>query len=214
MPNDYWVDLRDNDTGSIEKFRFIGGPIELPNQCGNLFHLIGHFAASWARMEQHIDAILIQINKKDHSDEIDDLFDPRHPGNFDQKLRLLRRYFRGHPVLTGHTKTINILADGLKKHSSDRNNILHGILEDYLPGTDPEMILHGVKPARKGNLNFRRSHFPLERLQQLADLINTGHYALCDISKELFTEDAVARLQRPRQPIRHRFHRLRRWLGL
>ena len=174
MPDDYLVDLKDDE----EKFKFIGGPIEQPDQCGNLFHLIGHFAASWARMEQHIDAILIQVNKKDHSDEIDDLYDPRHPGTFDQKIKLLKRYFQRHPMLSGHINSVNVLAKGLKDLSSDRNNMLHGIVEDYRAGADPIFVLHAAKSIpKKRSFMFRRSEYPLERLQQVTDQVNLAHYA-------------------------------------
>lgn len=59
MPDDYWVEVDRN-----HKYRYIGGPIELPDECHTLFADYGLAAASWARMEQHIDAILVQINKE------------------------------------------------------------------------------------------------------------------------------------------------------
>jgi hypothetical protein len=195
VADDYWVYLKDK----TQKFRLIGGPIEQPEKCGKLFHLIGHAAASWARMEQHIDAILVQINKKDHSDELTDMYDPRHPGNFDTKIKLLKRYFHRHPRLGTHANEVNILANGLKKLSSDRNSMMHGILEDYLSGDDPKMIINGAKVMPKtGDIVFRTIEYPLERLHQFIGLVNNAHYALCEISKDLFTLDALAQLQRPK----------------
>jgi hypothetical protein len=197
MPDDYWVEVDRN-----HQYRYIGGPIELPDQCQNLFADYGLAAASWARMEQHIDAILVQINKENHSDELLDLYDEGHPGTFDTKIKMLRRYFNKHPGLTRYTETVIDCATGLKRLSKDRNELLHGVLEDYDPDLGHIMI-NGMqyRHATKDFLN-RHQTFPVGKLQAFASLVNLAHYALCDVSRELFTLDAVARLQRPQRPVR------------
>jgi hypothetical protein len=203
MPDDYWVEVACN-----HKYRYIGGPIELPGQCDQLFADYGFAAASWARMEQHIDAILVQINKEQHSDEFLDLYDERHPGTFDTKIKMLRRYFNKHPALAQYTDTVIDCATGLKRLSKDRNELLHGVLEDYDP-TKSLIMINGMqyRPATKDFLN-RHQAFPAAKLEAFANLVNRAHYALCDVSKELFTQDAVARLRRPQRPARRWWRRL------
>jgi hypothetical protein len=60
-PPDYCALLRDGD--HVHEYRFIGGPIEHPEQDQTLMAALGHACVSWGRMEQHIDAMIIQINK-------------------------------------------------------------------------------------------------------------------------------------------------------
>lgn len=205
MPEDYVVVV-----GGEHKYRFIGGPIELPDKCGDLLSVVGLAAASWARMEQHIDAILIQVNKEDHSDEVLDLYDPRHPGTFDAKLKMLRRYFRTHPALASHKEAVLDCATGLKRLSQDRNELLHGVLEDYSAATDDVMINGSRFFPAKGTFLNRHQRFPVEKLRVFTRLVNMAHYKLCGVSKELFTLDAVAQLRRPQPPVRRMWQRLLR----
>ena len=50
----------------------------------------GRIAASWARLEHHIDALLVQINKPDHSEA---LFVDKHPTAFSKKIERDCRIF-------------------------------------------------------------------------------------------------------------------------
>jgi hypothetical protein len=203
MPDDYWVEV-----DRTHKFRFIGGPIENPQANINVFFIIGQAAASWARMEQHIDAILMQINKEKHSDEFLDLYNPYHPGTFDKKLKMLRSYFNKHPALSEYTETVIDCADGLKKLSEDRNSLLHWVLEDY-DETAQTITITGTKYRPKTD-DFQNLHVtsPAARYVQFARLVNLAHYTLCEVSKTLFTADAVAQLQRQRPPTRPWWRRL------
>lgn len=205
------LNMRENyyaQVGGQHMFRYIGGPIDTPEQYPALFFDYGLAAASWARMEQHIDAILVQINKEDHSDNLLDLYDERHPGTFDQKLKMLRRYFNNHPGLAKYTEDVLDCATGLKRLSKDRNELLHGILEgvDSVAGT---IMLNGMQ-YRNATNDFLNRHqtFPAGKLKAFAELVNMAHFKLCGVSKELFSVDGVAQLQRPRQLTRRWWRRI------
>ena len=181
--------------------RFIGGPIDNPESNAEIFFRVGRAAASWARMEQHIDAILIQINRENHSDEILDLYNSRHPGTFDDKIKMLKRYFNRHPGLAKHKDTVIDCATGLKALSKDRNKLLHRVLEDYDPTRDV-FVLNGTQYRPKTD-DFLSTYevFPAERFRKFTELVNLAHYRLCEVSKDLFVPNVVAQLQRPRQPV-------------
>jgi hypothetical protein len=196
MPEDYVIGLQ-LDEGGVHEFQFIGGPIEDPERYKRLFVAIGHAAMSWARMEQHIDAILVQINKAQHSGETLDLYDPDHPKPFSDKIRMLKDYFNKHPALRPHTEAVRDFATGLMTLSTERNELLHGVLADYAIDT-LTIRLDRIQYRRKtDDFLFRTHAYPLGRLQAFTHLVNLAHYGLCEISKELFTTDALERLRTP-----------------
>lgn len=121
---------------------------------------------------------------------------------------MLKRYFNKHPGLAQYTETVIDCATGLKRLSKDRNELLHGVLEDY-DREQGHIMINGVqyRPSTKDFLN-RHQTFPAGKLKAFAGLVNLAHYTLCEVSKELFTPDAVARLQRPRRPTRRWWRRL------
>jgi hypothetical protein len=207
MPDDYWVEV-----DLVHKYRYIGGPIENPQQNQEILSAIGLAAVSWARMEQHIDAILQQINKEHHSNADLRLFDPDHPRPFSAKLRLLKNYFNKHPGLASHTETVRDFVTGLKKLAVDRNEILHGVLQDFDPQSK-RYTINGVTYRKATNDFFHRHQVnDLERIHNFTKLVNLAHYGLCDVSRDLFTVDGVARLQMPKPPSRHWWRRFLDWL--
>ena len=195
MADDYQVGLQLDD-GGVHKYLFIGGPIERPHDSVELFAKLGLAAATWARMEQHIDAMLVQINKAHHSDETLKLFDEDHPRPFVAKIDLLKSYFNKHPGLSKYTDTVRDLASGLLKLATERNEAMHGILEAF-DRCKQTYTLNGIRYRGKTNDFLNRHQVnPLGKIDAFISLTNTAHYALCDISKELFTSEAVERLRR------------------
>jgi len=107
MHDDYFVNLTDGK--QHHEFRFNGGPISHSSNASPVFLALGHAAAAWSRFEQHIDSILLQVNKEQHSNEILSLYDPNHPRPFKDKIRLLKRYFNKHPALKDYRNKIRDL---------------------------------------------------------------------------------------------------------
>ena len=210
MQSDYLVEI-DTAGGGKHVHRFIGGPIDSPGAHQELFAAIGHAATSWARMEQHIDTILIQINKKHHSGKLK-LYDPNHPRSFSGKLRLLKRYFNKHPALADQRGTIAGLAGGIKKLSDERNELLHGVLEDF-DETSKKYTLNGITYLGKQEFRHRHQTNDIHKILSFTHFVNLAHYSLCEeISKVLFTVDGVARLQTPLPPSHHWWRRFLDWL--
>jgi hypothetical protein len=209
MSDDYWVEVAD-----AHRIRFLGGPIDSPAEADGALAVIGHLAASWARMEQHIDAMLIQINREQHSDELIDLYDENHPGTFDAKIKMLKRYFNKHPALSQYTETVIDCATGLKRLAEDRNLLMHGVLQDY-DSASKTITVSGTKYHHKtDDFSCRIQPFPLEQLVRHANIVNLAHHTLCEVSRQLFTVDAVEQLRRPRPPVRRWWRRLLdRWRG-
>lgn len=202
MANHYVVEAGDH------KYRLQGGPIDDHAVSTEALAAVGRVAASWARMEQHIDLILIHINKAQHSDEILDLYSPRHPGTFDQKIKLFKRYFNRHPGLEKFKAPAIDAAIGLKRLAEDRNALIHGIVEDYNPHSQ-EITINVTKYRPKDEVFVSISDvWPIRRLHAHADIVNMAHNQLCDVSRKLFSTDAVQQLQRSKLPTRPWWRRL------
>lgn len=68
-----------------DEFIFMGGPID--EKCDAVMLALGYIGASWARLEKHINVLIIQINKAQHSTEELNLYDPDHPSPLWPNLR-------------------------------------------------------------------------------------------------------------------------------
>ena len=197
--SDYLVVLKESDTDDSHEFLLNGGPIDHPETAIPAFLALGHAAAAWGRLEQHIDAVLLQINKEQHSDEILALYDPNHPRPFTDKIRLLKAYFNKHPALAEFKERIRSFASAATCLSKERNEYIHGIVEGYDENSQT-IILHGIKPKfdRTNSYLFSitLSAIPLNTMKGFADIVNRVNDQLETISRVLFSTDAIARLRK------------------
>jgi hypothetical protein len=198
MHDDYVVNLTDGK--QRHEFRFNGGPISHPAKASEVFVALGRATAAWSRFEQHLDSILLQVNKEQHSNEILSLYDPNHPRPFTDKIRLLKRYFNKHPALKDHKDKIQSLMSAAKKMALERNDYIHGVIQGYDEKTQTVVLL-SIQPIYDADdpYLFRITRFnpPLSALQSFADFINRVNNSLEEISRQLFTQDAVAKLRKP-----------------
>lgn len=196
--SDYRVVLTDGQ--QTHEFALNGGPINNPTEATEALLALGHAAAAWGRLEQHIDAVLMQVNKEQHSNEILDLYDPEHPRPFTDKLRLLKDYFNKHPGLASFTEKIRSFAIVAKSLSLERNEYVHGILEGYDPASQT-IIIKSIRPKRDPNnpylFKITVSGVPLATLQGFTDIVNKTNDELETISRQLFTQSAIEQLRKP-----------------
>lgn len=174
-------------------FRLSGFPIDDFAAHKELFAAIGHAAMSWARFETHLDAIPIHVNAAENSD---DLYNPDHPVTFGPKIKLLKRWFNQHPGLKQLKDQMRRLTSGAKNLSRLRNSVLHFILED-LDGNTAQF--HGIKYAGNDTFETKMTRMTIEELHKFATVVNAGNMILEDMSRVLFTKDALALLQK-REP--------------
>ena len=80
-------ELSASERARLMHFNFTGGPIDTPDADGMdiPFAAFGFAVMAWGRLETHLDALLIHLNKRRFSKE---LFDPIHPISFSRKLAL------------------------------------------------------------------------------------------------------------------------------
>jgi hypothetical protein len=175
------------------EFAFFSGPIDDPIPAGEAFAVYGRAAASWARLEHHMDAVIIQINKREHSTELYS----EHPETFGRKIEVMKRWFNQYPPLADFQIDIRELTSRLKVLSRDhRNMYLHSIFKSYDPAT-LTVELQNIKMLPNGDIRVRVRSITLDQLNIFTDLVNASNRYLGTVSLRLFTPDGVLRLRRP-----------------
>jgi len=182
------------DEGGISRdFVFIGGPLDSPDGTDDLFAAIGRVAANWARLEQHLDAVLLHLNNPDHSAAI---FNAEHPAAFSSKIKHLKRWFNQHPALGGLAEDFRALSSRVKELAKHRNNLLHGTLEKWDAETQTAHF-QTMRYVGDDEFTLSRHEYTLEALGGAAELMGSANRFLSSISRAIFTKDALAQLRKP-----------------
>ncbi|MCT7373436.1 hypothetical protein [Chelativorans salis] len=159
---------------------------------------LGRVVASWSRLEHHIDALIVQINKPDHSQS---LFEKNHPASFGNKVKLLKKWFNRYPPIASYTEDMRWLTSRLKMLADDdtsvgvsRNVLLHSIPASFDADTQT-LVLHHMKMVG-GNIHSRHINVPLAQMRHFAEAVQTANKFLSTITQELFTPEGYERLQK------------------
>src|SRR5208282_1755287 len=155
-------ELSRSEQEALLHFNFTGGPVEDPTACEHPFAAFGFAAMAWGRLETHLDALLIHINKRSFSVE---LFDMDHPRSFSRKLRLLKKWFRKHKALVNYVPAIDKLVSQLKKLSELRNSYFHALFSDYNSDKD-EITLRGLEFVGDDKFHSTRTDLGTQKLIQ------------------------------------------------
>ena len=186
-------------TTPTETFLLTGGPIDDLGDGISTFIAYGHAAAAWARLENHLTLLLVQLNKDRHST---DLFDPHHPWQASHKLKRLKGYFNQHPALKAYTLSFRDLATDIKAASSERNNYMHSTLESYDSSTETVVFKNFQAKGERGSDTFmvRTMEVPRENLVHFAVAVVKLNRRLADITSKIFTADTLKQLSMPAPP--------------
>ncbi|MBC7279835.1 hypothetical protein [Hoeflea sp.] len=165
-----------------------------PKLAAPALEALGRIAASWARLEHHIDALIVQVNKPSYDER---LF-AEHPTSFSKKIELLKRWFNQYPPLSSYTADMRTLTQHMKALSKDdkrtvsRNLLLHAIPASYNAKSET-LTLHHM--AFEGaNIHSRHIDVTLHQLHMFAGLIQMANAYLATITRELFTPEWIERL--------------------
>lgn len=187
-------ELSDKERRQLCQFNFSGGPVEAPDteELALPFHAFGFVAMAWARLETHLDALLIHLNKRQFSKEI---FDPDHPVSFSRKLRLLKTWFGKQKALSKYKPAIDKLAKQLKTLSQARNSFLHALFSAY-DAQKSEVTLRSLYYVGDEEFQITRRDFGTEKLIRFGLTVNSANRSLAVITSALFTLDAVEELRK------------------
>jgi len=168
-----------------------------PEHAAPVLELLGRIAASWSRMEHHLDALIIQVNKPEHDPA---LFES-HPVSFSKKVELLKRWFYNYSPLADDKEDIKWLAQKLGELANERPNkplsrnvLLHSIPASF-DAEKQELTLHHMKVTDSEILS-RHIVIPMEGLRAFADAIQLANTFLRHITELLFTDEGYAKISR------------------
>ena len=177
----------------MTQFPFYHCAVDDPNTPRSVYTAIGRAAAAWARLEQHLDAVLFQVNKRRHSESLYE----EHPRDFARKLKLLKKWFNKCPALAVHKQEMAALTRNLRVLSREfRNPMLHSIFARYDP---QKQVLDfcSIRSMGGDNFNIRETRTDMQRLRKAPKTLNQANEILSWISRDLFSPDGIARLEKP-----------------
>lgn len=186
--NEYRVATLDVD-GFAREFLFVGGPIDEPSGADELFAAIGNAAASWARLEQHLDAVLMHVNNPQHSSQ---LYNPDHPRSFQSKIKLLKTWFNQHPALGNLAGDFRRLNPHLKEMADHRNILLHGNLEKW-DADRQTACFWTLRYTGEDEFQLVPHEYTIEAIKTVTVKIRSANHYLEAISRSLFSCDTHLR---------------------
>lgn len=149
-------------------------------------------------MEHHLDALILQVNKPEHSEE---LFE-QHPVSFGNKIALLKKWFNRYPPLVSDkedmqflTSRLKVLANGDDNRFLTRNILMHAIPASYDTETRT-VTLHHMQFVGDQIIS-RHIKFTLDALADFAKGVQLANNLLRLITEPLFTPEGFEKLQRP-----------------
>lgn len=155
----------------------------------------GRASASWSRLEHHVDALIVQINKPAFSA---DLFE-KHPVSFSKKVDLLKKWFNRYPPLGEYKTDMRYLTSRLKTLSGNKNStsltrnlLVHSIPAAYDPETQT-ITFHNMQFVGE-NILSRHASVTLTQIEHFSGAAQLCNNFLGTITRELFTPDGVEKL--------------------
>ena len=179
----------------IEHLSLTDTPLDHPNsmaEAAELFRAIGLATSSWARLEMHIDMVLIHLNRPKHSKE---LYAEDHPIGFRSKIKLLKRWFNQHPALSHQSKALRALTPKFLELGKQRNIFLHSILSNYDPETKVA-TWRGIKPAAEETYRVGKHVGSVEHLMHFAAAAHEAHVQFAQICQAIYNSGNLRLLQK------------------
>lgn len=174
-------------------FQLTGGPLDGEAGHRAVMAHIGRGLLCWARMEQHLNLLILAVNRKHYSPA---LYSDTHPAAFKRKIKLLKTWFNKHPPLQVRKEDFADFTGHLKEMAKIRNILAHGILEsiDSRKGT---AVFRSIGSKENGKFEMTCTTIPLAVISRLAYLSNVANTYLTDITHKLCCEDGEKLLRLP-----------------
>jgi hypothetical protein len=158
-----------------------------------LWRALGIAACTWARLEQHLDAVLILLNQPKHSEK---LHDREHPVGFKKMVRLLKRWFNQHPALAEHRDAVRPITTQMLALSKTRNAFLHSILDSYDPSTSTA-VFRGVRAMSDTTYQVVKYVGTIGTILKFAEEAQITYLKFARVSVGLVASGSLERLEKP-----------------
>ena len=108
-----------------------------PSFARELLQAFGFASMHWARLEQHLDVLLITLNKEQVTEK---KFKPYSNCSWARKLDFFEKWFSANSKLARYSEQVKKLAPRLKELGEYRNLLLHSNCVEFIEGPPLSMV--------------------------------------------------------------------------
>lgn len=171
--------LADGDVA--QEFQLTGGPLDRQTGDRAVLADIGRAVLAWARMEQHLNLLIMTINRAHNSPA---LYDKRHPQAFSEQTKLAGLWFAGHPALVEWKEDFANLIDLLGELAEDRHTLAHGVLES-MDTRKKVANFKSVKRSKKGGFAIHKKNISFSIFPRMTTAANAANTFLSVLTHKL-----------------------------
>jgi len=169
-----------------------GGALDAPPEFAfPILQAIGWTSLHWARLEQHLDALLITLDKQEFFVE---RLKRRPDSSWAQKVDLFRRWFSQHEQLKQLVPTANRLSANFKNAGLDRNMLLHSNCIDFVEGPPSKIVALYIRGNKAGNIEQKRAEWTCAQILEFANVVANLNKELQNITSVVLTEAFLSSL--------------------
>lgn len=186
--------MSDNQSpsGAVSPITLVGGDLDdLPPFAEPILMAVGLAAFHWARLEQHLDTLLISVNKEYFSKE---KFDPTPNTSFQLKIKLFKKWFVIDPRFSAYKNRAKKLAVAFKEASADRHLLFHSNLQRF--EKEPTLTMIAINVHIKGeNVVQSRCEWTVGSILNFARNVAGLNRGLRTISHEVLKPEFLSSLE-------------------
>lgn len=172
--------------------KLIGGHLDDPPEwASELIYAVGVAMLHWGRLEQHLDTLLISVNKEAFSKGA---FTKTPSTSFRLKLDLFKRWFVKDPRFSELADLARPLWRYLCKLSDDRVLLAHSNLQEFVEGPPSRMIVINVHVEGE-NVRMSRGDWTQGQLIDFFQKIQKANRGLAEISHRYLNPDFLRSLE-------------------
>ncbi|MDO8206478.1 MAG: hypothetical protein Q7T38_01510 [Gallionella sp.] len=160
-----------------------------PSFAGELLKAFGFASMHWARLEQHLDVLLITLNKEQVTKE---KFKPYPNYSWSRKLDFFEKLFSTNSKLSKYSEQVKKLVPRLRELGNDRNLLLHSNCVEFIEGPPLSMVAVKFNILKNGNIQQQRAEWTAEQIMGFAGCVAGLNNDLNQISQEVLTPEFLA----------------------
>jgi hypothetical protein len=163
----------------------LGGALDAPPEFAfPIIQAIGWTSLHWARLEQHLDVLLITLHKQVTTKPL-----KRRPdSSWAKKVEVFSSWFAEHDQFKEFATTANRLATNFENDGLDRNMLLHSNCIDFVEGPPSKMVALSIRNNAAGDIEQKRAGGRVTRYWSLRTWLPISIKQLQGITSVVLTE--------------------------
>ncbi len=172
--------------------RLIGGHLDDPPPCAEpTLKAVALASLTWGRLEQHLDMLLISINKEDHTTG---KYLPTPNTSFQMKIDRFKDWFVKDQRFSRYHDVGRALATRFKNAAADRTILTHCNLQEFIEGPPAKMVIRNIL-IKSDEVHMNRAEWTEEAINSFAKNLRGMNTVLKGVSDEVLTPDFLESLR-------------------